>query len=643
MMKKFYAEITGVIVFIVYLFTMAPSVIQIDSGELAAVQASLGIAHPTGYPLFTMIGYLFLQVPVGTSKIFMSNLLAAIYCAVAVIFLIRMFKVLLDKIIISLPTKKAKGTHKKNMGFKEVKPEAKEKSTEGEKILASAAAGLLIAFSKTFWFQSTSVEVYSLHLLLISLVLFSLVKAYYADLGSIKKSSIKNWLLTAFFLALSFSNHMTTLLVLPGTAYLFFKKERFSSESFKKIFYMLLLFFPILAVIYSYLPIRASANPLINWGNPIDFEKFLRHFAGKQYQVWLFTSTDSAKKQLEYFFTNLPIEFFYIGLLIVIIGIFACFKYNKTAFVFASILFISTVAYSINYDINDIDSYFLLAFIALGIFAAFAFYAISITLRRKSFELPVSAALFIIIIAVQTYGNFNKVNQDDVYIFEDYTKSLLNSVEENSIILSYQWDYFLSQSYYFQFVEDYRRDVAVIDKELLRRSWYFNQLTNCYPGILNGLENEIKIFQQALKPFERDENYDANVLETYYRMIMTGLVSENIEDKSFYIGPELIDNEMRSGQFILPEGYTIVPHLFLFKVTKSNEYVPAPDPEFEIRIPQTTNFYSEFILNLIGRMLSSRAMYELQQGKTDRAILYVNKIRMEIPNFILPVSIRDLN
>jgi hypothetical protein len=50
-LKKYYYILTGAFVFIVYLTTLAPSVVKIDSGELAAVQSTLGIAHPTGYPL----------------------------------------------------------------------------------------------------------------------------------------------------------------------------------------------------------------------------------------------------------------------------------------------------------------------------------------------------------------------------------------------------------------------------------------------------------------------------------------------------------------------------------------------------------------------------------------------------------------
>jgi hypothetical protein len=50
------ALVVSVFAFLVYLKTLAPSVTFIDSGELAAVACTLGIAHPTGYPLFTLLG-----------------------------------------------------------------------------------------------------------------------------------------------------------------------------------------------------------------------------------------------------------------------------------------------------------------------------------------------------------------------------------------------------------------------------------------------------------------------------------------------------------------------------------------------------------------------------------------------------------
>ena len=60
LLKKYYGILVSLIILAVYVYTLAPSVVHIDSGELATVQATLGIAHPTGYPLFTVVGYLFL-------------------------------------------------------------------------------------------------------------------------------------------------------------------------------------------------------------------------------------------------------------------------------------------------------------------------------------------------------------------------------------------------------------------------------------------------------------------------------------------------------------------------------------------------------------------------------------------------------
>jgi len=40
---------------------------------------------------------------------------------------------------------------------------------------------------------------------------------------------------------------------------------------------ILAVFLPILIGIYLYLPIRAAQNPALNWGNPVDYERLMRH------------------------------------------------------------------------------------------------------------------------------------------------------------------------------------------------------------------------------------------------------------------------------------------------------------------------------------------------------------------------------
>ncbi len=637
LVKKYYYLLTAVVVFIIYLITLAPSVVQIDSGELAAVQALPGIAHPTGYPLYTMLGYLFSLIPLPFTKILQLNILAAIYCSAAVAVFTFTVKYCFD----NLSLFKKKTLTQKESSKKEKKKEKAEKSEksieipENLKILAAVFAGLILAFSRTFWFQSTSVEVYSLHILLITLIILFLLKAY---IKSYENDKITYWLIFSLFLALGFTNHLTTLMILPGTAYLYFTRYKFNSASIKRLVIMILFFIPILVLIYLYLPIRASQDPILNWGNPVDWERIYRHVTGRQYQVWLFTSFDSAGKQLNHFFSILPLEFF-VSLVLGLFGLFISIIRAKKLFLFIFITFAFTVLYSINYDIYDIDSYFLLAFIMLAFFSSFGILKL---LEVKSFHKNAAVVIVSVILLIQFVFNFIKVNQSGVYTFEDYTKSVLNSVPENSIIFSYQWDYFISASYYFQFIEDYRRDVTVVDKELLRRSWYYNQLNNYNPELLDEIKPEVDQFLIALQPFERDEKFDSNRLETSYRTIMTKLVSTNIEKSNYFVAPEMFEQEMQRGEFKLPEGYLLVPHLFFYKVVKGNDYVPAPDPDFSIRIAENKNVYIENIENMVGRMLSNRAFYEVKFGRSDRAKIYLKKILDELPNFKLHPALQDV-
>ncbi len=320
--KKYYSLLTSIFVFIIYLFTLAPSVVQIDSGELAAVQATLGIAHPTGYPLFTMIGYLFSLIPLPFTKILQLNILAAIYCSAAVGVFTYTIKYCLD----NLAAFKSKKSNQREDAKKEKKKgkhqiettDNKGELSENIKLLTAVFGGLILAFSRTFWFQSTSVEVYSLHLLLITLIILSLLKAY---VSSFQNDRLSHWLVFAFFLALGFSNHLTTLMILPATAYLYFSRYKLHSSGLKKLGVMIFFFAIVLIAVYTYLPLRASQNPALNWGNPVDWERIYRHVTGKQYQVWLFTSFDSAGKQFSYFWSILPFEFF-VGLLLSIVGMF---------------------------------------------------------------------------------------------------------------------------------------------------------------------------------------------------------------------------------------------------------------------------------------------------------------------------------
>ena len=613
--ERFYSEVTAALVFIIYISTLAPTIIHLDAGELTTVQATLGIAHPTGYPLFTMIGFLVSKIFFFANTIIILNLLAALYCAAAVLVFCKLIKLVLDNEQFLIPLSK--------------KTKAIGEITPFQKSIIASVIGLSIGLSKTFWFQSTSVEVYSLHLFLISLILYVSLKAFYL-------SNVKYWYLLAVLLALSFSNHMTTILLLPGIAFLFFKQNGFKKESFILILKMLAIFFPVLIVIYLYLPLRAMQDPLLNWGNPIDLERFLRHVSGKQYQVWIFSSVEAAKKQLVYFINSLPTELGYAALITSLIGIPLTIKRVKNFSLFLTINFIVAVFYSINYDIADIDSYFLLAFISLTLLSLG-----SMVLFTQKIPQKFIAVLFLIPLAMMAV-NYSEVDQSEKYAFEDYTKSILENTAQDGIVFSYLWDYFVSPSYYYQYVDEFRKDVAVIDKELLRRSWYFNQLSTNMPGITNKIQPQIKKFLKSLQPFERDERFDANIIENNYRSLMTSLISSNIGERDFYITPELVEGEMKRGEFQLPEGYTLVPMELTFKVVKiSSAYVPAEPTKIKIRFSSHPHHYEMIVRNMVSNMLIYRVYYELQYNELEKAKLILEKLKMEYPDYRIPPAILD--
>jgi len=55
----------AVALFVVYVAGLIPTVVDQDSGELVSACHVLGIAHPTGYPLWVMLGRVFDLLPVG--------------------------------------------------------------------------------------------------------------------------------------------------------------------------------------------------------------------------------------------------------------------------------------------------------------------------------------------------------------------------------------------------------------------------------------------------------------------------------------------------------------------------------------------------------------------------------------------------
>jgi hypothetical protein len=305
--------------FAVYVATLCPTVDFIDAGELATVVTTLGIAHPTGYPLFTLIGWIFAHLPLGFRVIYTLNLMAAVECSAALFFFFRFLVFFLSEFIL-----------RRDAGSFETA--ADEKVTEKSlfHVFVPALCGTLaLAFSETFWSQSNSIEVYPLHTLFLSVILLLFTKAVAYDNPNGRERETGDarlrrslWLGFAYVLGLAFTNHMTTILMAPAFLYLYFSVHGFGPRSWRRILMLAIPFVAGLSV-YIYFLIRSSGRPLLNWGNPQSLERLLWHMGGKQYRVWMFSSFESASKQLSYFWATLPGNYAYVPLALAFMGIWS--------------------------------------------------------------------------------------------------------------------------------------------------------------------------------------------------------------------------------------------------------------------------------------------------------------------------------
>ena len=177
--------VTALVAMALYAWTAAPNVTLLDSGEFITAAMHFGVPHPTGYPLWTLLTWLFTLIPFGNAA-WEINLFSGVCGALATGVMTMLFSssarwLLGDRI----------------------------SRWRGLNTIVAVTIGLLFAFSFSMWSQAVIAEVYALHALIIGLFLVSL----YAWLR--QPESLVLLLLPFFLLALSFSNHQLTLALAP--------------------------------------------------------------------------------------------------------------------------------------------------------------------------------------------------------------------------------------------------------------------------------------------------------------------------------------------------------------------------------------------------------------------------------------------
>ena len=499
-------------------------------------------------------------------------------------------------------------------------------------IIISFSGAMVLAFSSTFWNTSNSLEVYSLHVLLVVTVMFLFLKAGNSYVKG--DNDLKHWLIFAFVLGLSFTNHLSTIFLSVGFLYLYFAVNGFSKMSFRKIFYMIVPFVLALSV-YVYFFVRGD-NTVIAWGNPVTWDNFMRHVSGKQFSVWMFTSTGSASKQFSHFVNIYPKEFFYIPVIIAIFGIVETFIKQKRFFYFTLLLFVFNILYAINYDIHDIDTYFLLAFVVTSIWFALG---LKFLFAKMKISGLAAVSLSLIIPAFSIYGNYDENNLKNSHFVKEYTNNVFSSAREKSIIMSTQWDFWVSASFYQQYVHNIRPDVIVIDKELMRKSWYLKHLRDHYPELYLRSNTEFEAYAKELFKFEKfTENYtkpknetdkqNLMLIQTTFMNLLNSIITKNPE-YAFYTTSEIEEDKNER----MMKDYARIPEGLLFRYSPKMEYDSTyTEPEIVFTKTNETDYYHTFLMNAYYMMFLNRASFLMNFNKFEKAETLIKRALEIRPN-----------
>jgi hypothetical protein len=464
---------------VVYVLTLSPSIGPEDAGELAAAAHTLGITHPTGYPLFSLLGRAFSMLPLGDLRVIVKmNLLGALLCAAAVGVGYRLFLVLLHATGFQAPSRTKTGPQ--------------ETSTPHPLVRLAAATGILVlAFSRVVWANAVNIEVYALHLLLIELVILLFVFSIQAYQDK-RADAERLWLLFAYVTGLSFANHMMTVLLLPAFAVLYFTTHGAGKAAWLKIARVLPLFFLALSA-YAYLPLRAATQPLMNWGDTATLSRLLSHVSGAQYRERMFSSTAVAQKKFVEFFVEFPIDFGYLPLLLVVAGLVLLARTHRThrrLFLFTVLIFVTGVFYAINYDFED-PNFRLNAHLMAAFWVAWAVYAIGEWVLRRAMAkgrtsrailAPLCAGCLLLVVAPLAF-NYKTMDESDNYSVEDFVRNGIESVDRDAVILSGTFVEFSFAAWYLQHVEGVRPDVLIADYSLLGLSWHYLALERARPAL----------------------------------------------------------------------------------------------------------------------------------------------------------------
>lgn len=420
-LNRITAFLVFLISFIIYMLTVAPTIFFGDSGEFVTAAYHLGIVHPPGYPLYLLLGKLFMSIFPFGDMAYRMNVLSGLFASLTVVF-----------VFLS-----AHHVFKKRW--------------------IAASLSILGAFSATFWSQAVVTEVYTLSALFFMILVYLVL--LWMDSGE------KKYLLwTAFIGGLALTHHITIAAFYPVlVVFILIKNWKIILNWKLVIKIIVLMLLPLL--LYLYLPIRSAADPPTDWGNPETFQSMITHISAQQYKGKLLEfGMEGVIFQLKKFAHITVDNWSIIHVLLFIAGFILMFIRKRLLAIFFFLIILVNVAYSSIYFIVDIENYFIPAFFIMLFFVGELFQFFSEWYKeKKPIYRYVLICLLVFVVLLPIGLNWRESDRSGNYLARLYGLDLYKTMDKDAICFTHGDNESFIMAY-LSLVEKIRPDVDVYDR-----------------------------------------------------------------------------------------------------------------------------------------------------------------------------------
>lgn len=422
-----------ILVAVIFLVFMAvgmrsayPAFANDDSPETITASYTLGIQHPPGYPLFAMLGKVFLNFNTGAPAINMNFF----SCFLAAVLLVLVYFI--------------------------------GRKLSGGSVFAGAFAASALAVSGIFFSQTISAKggIYMLNLIFISIMLLCL-------LDVLKTRSITSFYIGFYIAGLSLSNHWQSSLIISmlfvAALYMIVKPAPRKAAAGAILFILGL-------TPYLFLLLRSMSHPALNHGAPDNLPMLFKHilrfdYARENEPI----SAGILAFQAGEFFRAAIVSFPLLWIVAMLGMMRAAYLKDKKALFPALMLAINVILVFFFFRRRqDSACYYLPSIYALALFTAYVIkYILGLKNKRLRAGGFIAAILPIVICAAGT-AKYNMMSGN--YLAYDYANNLLAPLEKDSAYFAVS-GFDIMPLYYLRLVEKKRPDLRVVEATYLRFDW----------------------------------------------------------------------------------------------------------------------------------------------------------------------------